>query len=363
MRVDVWDLPGPRSFLRSVTDRIVSGSNIVLLWPTCAPRGFAEAFRAAQLPGRAICEAFGDSDEMPIDAVYRAALGEIPGDSAKTAKALARDEQVHGLVIHIPRVDVSMIGEWNRFIVEYSEAIRSVTPGERMAIVIEFSGVQTKAVPRKDVALDVIKWDDWANEGDAFILASSIMRSRTTTPKRRTFIAASVARLANWDFELAEVMCTADESAIASPRTFLSNWAHTLGWVPTTDVGWEHGTLHTVDGVATIHSAFLAISDPDALDRRTWSAQAGIYLPWIEERRIELLPRLNGYIRFPLLTDAGQVDRIQDLGIGQIAWAVRDSRIDPSTKKTIGRLREARNRLAHLQPLPPELALHDDLIG
>lgn len=362
MNLDVWDLPGPRSFLRSVVERLVSGSSAVVLWPECAPSGFSEALRLAELHGRYVFDASQGPDEAPIDIVYRAALGEVPSNGARTPGRLAGDEQVHGLVVHVSQIQDSATGEWARFLEAYADAVRTIAPGDRMSVVLELSGAQTRAAPRSDVTLDVVKWDDWANEGDAFILASSIVRGNQSTPRRRAFVSASVARLAQWDLDMAAAMCGLDDSEIADPKLFLQGWAKKLGWSDLTDPAWEHGTLHTVDGQQTLHSAYLSVRDPEALDKRMWSAHAGLFLPWIEERRIKLLPRLNGHIQFPLQTDAGQVDRVQDLSIGQIAWAIRDSRVDPQTKRTIGRLREARNRLAHLQPLPAELALHQDLI-
>lgn len=363
MMVDVWELPGPRSFVRAVVDRILSGSSVVLLWPEVAPREFAEALRSEHLHGRVVHIVDGNAEDMPIDAVYRATLGEVPADGARTPKSLANDARLHGLVVHFPRIEGSTAAEWMRFLGEYADAARAVAPGDRIVFVVALRGTQTRGAPRKDVTLDVIKWDDWANEGDAHILASSVLRNRTTTPRRRAFIAASVSRLAIWDLDLVKELCDAGDAEIANPRHALKKWAEGRGWDLSSGSNWEQGTLHTVDGAAMTHSAFLALSDPDALDRRIWSAQAGVFLPWIEERRIQLLPRLSGHIRFPLETDTGRVDRLQDLGIGQIAWAIRSSRLDPSTKQTINRLREARNRLAHLQPLSPELALHEDLIG
>ncbi|MBX7259850.1 MAG: hypothetical protein U1F48_10120 [Burkholderiales bacterium] len=232
-----------------------------------------------------------------------------------------------------------------------------------MGIILEMASGQVPFAPTPDVTLDVMKWDDCADECDAYILATLILRGKTTSPKKRAFVAEVVSRLALWDLELVEAMCGVDEATVAAPQEFLRTWACKRGWDTCAELGWESGAVYGMDGNRVLHSAYLAVRDAEALDRRVWSAQAGIYLPWIEERRVQLLPRLQAFVSLPVELDDGKFERLQDLSIGQLAFVLRGAGIDARTRRTIERLREARNLLAHLQPLSAWLALHEDLIG
>lgn len=91
-----------------------------------------------------------------------------------------------------------------------------------------------------------------------------------------------------------------------------------------------------------------------------WAAQARIVLPWIEQRREVLQERTIAKMsrkRFndslqqlfdPPLTDAGLVE------IGDLYKVInaRLGRTEPALRSTAWRLRDARNKVAHLDPLP-----------
>lgn len=362
MSIDRWALPGPGAFAQSIVDRIVRGSSAVLLWPARKPTGFGAVLRRLDLRDRNLRSVRGRQDDTPIDAIYRAALGEVPTSCAKSPKELTGDDRLYEAVVHVSEVEGAAIGPWIRFIEDFAGHARSNPPGERLVIVIELEGEQARDPPKPDVALDVSRWDDWVDESDAYLLAAATLRGHHAPPKRRALAIATVARLAIWDLELADALCGVSAAQLVRPNEFLLEWAQKRGWTTESRPSWEGGSTQMVDGVPTSHSAILAVTDSDALDRRVWSAQAGLYLPWIEQRRIDLLPKLRGLVQFPLLTADGQVERIEDLSIGQLSWALRDANLSSMTLQTIARLRRARNLLAHLQPLPPELALHEDLM-
>lgn len=362
MSIDRWALPGPGAFAQSIADKIVGGSSAALLWPAHKPIGFGALLRRLDLRGRTICPVRGEPGDPPIDAVYRSALGEVPAKCAKWPKDLVADDRLYEAVVHVSEVDGAAIGPWIRFVEDFAGHARSNPPGERLVIVIELEGEQTRSPPKPDVTLEVSRWDDWVDESDAYVLAAAMLRGRQLPPKRRALTIATVARLAIWDLELAEALTDIAIAQLVRPNEFLIEWAQKRGWGAESQPSWEDGSTQLVDGIPTLHSALLAVADTEVLDRRVWSAQAGLYLPWIEQRRIELLQKLRGLIQFPVITDGGPVDRIEDLSIGQLDWALRGTNASSMTRQTIARLRRARNLLAHLQPLPLELALNDDLM-
>jgi len=345
-----------------VLGKIADGSSAALLWPARKPAGLGTWLRRAELQGRTLRFVRGRVDDVPVDAIYRAAIGEVPSKGAKSARDLVQDERLHAFVVHVSEVEDAAVGPWVRFVEEFAGYARANAPGNRLVIIVELAGEQTRRPPKPDVALEVCRWDDWSSESDAYILAASMLLGRGLTPKRRALTVATVSRLAIWDLDLAGALCDVDAECLVRPNEFLAEWALGRGWTADSRANWEDGSAYRVDGATTPHSAYLAIADTETLDRRVWSAQAGMFLPWIEECRIQLLPKLRGHIRFPVMTDGGQVDRIEDLSIGQLDWALRGTSASIGARQTIGRLRRARNLLAHLQPLPAELALHDDLM-
>ena len=114
----------------------------------------------------------------------------------------------------------------------------------------------------------------------------------------------------------------------------------------------------TGESSAVMHAALLALHDPmKELDRRIWSGQVATLLPYIEERRRQILNEVRPLLRMPIKFPDGQViHEIFDLEIGQIYRQVSQNglRISPTTRTELYRLTEMRNRLAHLQLLQPE---------
>jgi hypothetical protein len=112
-------------------------------------------------------------------------------------------------------------------------------------------------------------------------------------------------------------------------------------------------------GEEKVHSAYLALDDPKGeVERRVWSAQVGVLLPFVEERRQELLARLDGVLRVPFRTRFGEeITDLRDLEIGHIESQLLTSplAVDPDVRRQVRRLREIRNSLAHLETLRPEV--------
>ena len=111
------------------------------------------------------------------------------------------------------------------------------------------------------------------------------------------------------------------------------------------------------------------IASPEKLRRVVWAAQARVLMPWIEERRSALLDRvaamlgpdrlaavLSNGLSPPVKTDAlveiGILDKVVQMAIGAH---------DPGLRDASRRLREARNSLAHMQPL--SLAEQENLVA
>jgi hypothetical protein len=94
------------------------------------------------------------------------------------------------------------------------------------------------------------------------------------------------------------------------------------------------------------------------IQRRIWSAEVGIMLPFVEEQRQEILDRLTGFLQVPFRTRFGEtIEDVRDLEIGHIETQLRSSNLYPDSNlmRLVQRLREIRNRLAHLETLSLDL--------
>ena len=63
----------------------------------------------------------------------------------------------------------------------------------------------------------------------------------------------------------------------------------------------------------------------------------------------------------PVEANGETINTLEDLEIGLLAYLITASRVDGKTKSRIRRLRDIRNRLAHLESLEMSLVLNDDL--
>jgi hypothetical protein len=179
----------------------------------------------------------------------------------------------------------------------------------------------------------------------------------------------TIVEIARWDLELAETMAKSWSGDPQDLGSFLNaqnlparinDIAEQCGPRPSEAILdlWD---CSLVDGWHDIcsPSAHALTAEPKRIDRLVWAAQARVLLPWIEERREVLHERvkaLMGRNRFQAaLTDlfdeppntAGPIEigplrRIVELRLGGTDITVRSA---------ARRLNNARNHLAHLEPL------------
>lgn len=115
---------------------------------------------------------------------------------------------------------------------------------------------------------------------------------------------------------------------------------------------WHGGVVEWLDGEERVTSAALiAAGDREAVWRRVWQGQVRVLYPFIEEQRVRLVPEVGGFLRFPLETTYGPVDRAIDLEIGQLVYFLRGHRLPDLTWRQLLVLCNMRHSLAHLRPV------------
>jgi hypothetical protein len=169
-------------------------------------------------------------------------------------------------------------------------------------------------------------------------------------------VAASVlANLALWDEEMATALAREPLETILSPVEWLKQWGRTKGWNAelTSDELRHIGHLAVFDGQPKLHSAIAAMrGETSEVHVRIWRGQAGVLLPFIEERRRDLLEYLGNLIVLPYRTQFSEIRDVNDLEIGHLySMFGRGYRIDSDAQALIRVLREMRNKLAHFNPV------------
>jgi hypothetical protein len=85
---------------------------------------------------------------------------------------------------------------------------------------------------------------------------------------------------------------------------------------------------------------------------RVWRGQASVLLPFVEERRRDLLGFLSNVIALPFRTQYREIVDVKDLEIGHLhSMFGRDYHIDTDVQALIRVLRDMRNKLAHFSPV------------
>ncbi len=166
----------------------------------------------------------------------------------------------------------------------------------------------------------------------------------------------SIARVAAWDFQTAATLVAENDSTIMDPVELLRALAHDRRWTTDTPLDWRLGTVSQA-GVA--HPARAALDNPPAeLHRRLWSAQLSVLLPWIEERRHETVVGNLFEVRRQMRADGdGQGDPFS-LELGDLFRLFVRRGADRNVRRTVERLRDVRNELAHRLHVPYSAVLN-----
>ena len=160
------------------------------------------------------------------------------------------------------------------------------------------------------------EWDGVIDEVDLMLFASERLRSRAGSSLARQLLAMSVSRVARWDFDTAASLLDEGERAILAP-------------------------LETLRQIA----------------RRMWSAQVAVLMPRIEELRHESVQHNLADIKYRMRRRGMDDGDPHHLELGELTKLFRTSGGHWRLRNSLFRLRDLRNRLAHLSPLPPDVAL------
>ncbi|MDT5123166.1 MAG: hypothetical protein QOC96_2648 [Acidobacteriota bacterium] len=362
-----WQLPGPQVFISRVVDDLREGQNILLCLPAHLPDGLHSAVRSTLDDedwhwhtldiGEAVAE-------RPESLLFARFVPDAGADAIRNAHALAKESSFAGKVIWLDGLDDNSWPAWKEFIVAYGHACQSVPVFERTQFCIPLRGKLALDPPGEDVCLAQHHWRGAVDSLDMFLFTASVFAGREMPALHRRIAVAIAAHLALWDPSISERLAGERLKRILAPVPLLRDVARERDWRVDDAGKWHLGTADMFDGEMRIHSALLALDDSNSeIARRIWSAEVGVLLPFVEERRRELIAQLANALQVPYETRFGEViEDVRDLEIGHIERQINSlPSVDSNTRSFVRRLREIRNCLSHLEVLPPELLLCDEI--
>ena len=347
----LWDLPGPRRFVESARGALIRGSNLVVRFPGRVPDAFDDTIMAAL--GNALHFVELAATESPLDDLSRY-FARDPR-AVRSLPDLLAEERFRGLLVRLEGIDERCWPAWRDFLGRYADVLRGQPLLGRTVFCVPLAGSPPGEPPRSDVALVNREWDGVIDEVDLMLFASERLRSRAGSSLARQLLAMSVSRVARWDFDTAASLLDEGERAILAPLETLRQIARDKGWTAETPLDWKLGTI-SQSGVA--HPARAALDTPPReIERRMWSAQVAVLMPRIEELRHESVQHNLADIKYRMRRHGMDGGDPHHLELGELTKLFKNSGGHWRLRNSLFRLRDLRNRLAHLSPLPPDVAL------
>ncbi len=363
--MDFWSLPGPSAFLDDVEGAVRDGVNVVARFPGGVPSGLERDLRErlhSVFDWTSIDAA--RSRLAPVGVLREQVCPDVSSFEIGNVGELAVLESFQGRLLWLENIHITTWPHWAEALRVYSDACRNVDLLSRSVFVVVLSGeAAANEIPR-EVALVCRDFRDNVDTSDLLAFALWKARSSVACREHRLLLAHTVAQIAQWDSLLAEELLALPLLDALDPGRLLKRYAERRGWTAETSRTWEAGT---VDGPAQqpiVHSALLEVSGSSrVVQQRLWAAQTAVLLPLVEQRRVGLVERQGRYIRVPIESGGGQqiVDPL-DLGLGKLAWHLDRDEVPQRLRARTQRLHRVRNKLAHLEPLTPEQALHPMLL-
>ena len=355
--MNIWHLPGPSEYLAGVERSLRDGKSVVLRFPGVVPPGFETALHV-QLEDCWHWERIEVSrlaavvSSEPLRQLVERFAPELSRISGLTAVELCVAEGFEGRLIWIDGLGNGNFLGWMTFLEKYSQVSRNMSMLKRTTFVAPLE-THESGVSEADLGLMIHDWAGVIDEMDLAFLANDRLRTRGIDGVLRELLVMTVARVAAWDFAVAEWLSQASEEDILDPLALLKSAAAERGWTCETP---SSVSLGTASCTGMPHPAHAAVSNPDEIQRRVWSAQVSVLLPIIEVQRREIIRRHRNQIDAELRRANWEEDA-ESLEIGRLAFLFSGAASEPEFSCRVERLRRARNSLAHGQPLPTSQAL------
>ena len=177
--------------------------------------------------------------------------------------------------------------------------------------------------------------------------ASLATRSIELGPFEQRLVASVAIETAGWDIEVLARLATLPIPSAVRPDRAVELWAdgRLTEWKDS-KAEWVLGSLDEWGGTRCEHPLWLAANLPRGLTKRVWQGQVAVLLPWIENRRLEVIARFRQYLRPDPVRCGPDLESLDWGPIGHQLKRQVGGHLD-----VIDSHRLARNELAHGRPL------------
>lgn len=364
-----WQLPGPARFMERIGRSLKDGRNVLIVLPQHGPQRMR--YVVADLVASNDTHAWypinvGEDDDPQVTPVEMVGRQRIAGKRIQLVKELAEHEDFRNQVVWVDGIPTSRWRQWSDFVEEYGQHCRARPEHERALFCIAVPADHVREMPREDVVCAIHVWRGIVSRLDMTLFFAHLLAERSIPPMHARLLNAVGVELAGTDAELAGRLANATLPAVLQPKNFLQEFARGRGWTPVGDdvsASWTLGDEDYFDGAPFVHSARIALQKDwrSEIERRIWRGQVGVLFPFIEERRVELLPSLGRYLRVPYETHFGTIRDVREFELPHLLHQARKGRADKRTLQQLERLTEIRHCLAHLEAVPYEMLTSPEL--
>ena len=335
--------------MEATCDSLRGGSSVVICFPRAVPEGFDDA----------LLDNLGNAMEVRRLTATMSPLADLSHQYArhpshvKSIPDLCDDPDFQGLLVRLDNLNERKWPAWRDFLGRYAQASRSRHLLGRSLFLVPLARCAVFEPPPAEVALAHRTWDSTLDDVDLLLFATERLRQRSRDTLLRSLLANVVARVASWDFDTAAALLAESDRTILAPTEFLRALARERGWTADTPHDWRLGT-ESRSGVA--HAARAALDNPPSeVNRRLWSAQLSVLLPWIEYRRYHTVANNLKQVRRQMHRVGVGSDDPFEFEVGDLARMFRQT--SHSLYKIFEGLRRVRNKLAHQEHLTPDSVL------
>lgn len=360
--MDWWTIPGPRSFLDTIINDVREGKSVFLILPENTPGRISHSLK----------EAFREDFDWemvnviqganPVEFLYNLLVPNADPRRLRSESSLAGEQDFQRKLIWIEGIPTEDWVVWSKFFFEYERVSRTVPESRRSLFLIRMMGPAVASIPPKAVGLSCLRWDGWLRRNDIQLFSSGCFRERKSGLET-DLTAALVSELGGWDPILCEYLADFELSKLIQPAKLLEQFAKERDWCfepgPYDEKAWSKGFWQTYHGKRTPHTSLGAfLLGSRFLNRLLWKAEIGILMPYIEEKRQELIEQYRRFLKLPYYSKYGVINDVYDLEIGMLELLLNQSHAPSKTiLGFITNLKLARNQLSHLTPVDSSVLL------